>query len=68
MSEYEELKKEVEDLKDTVKELKESVDSLLLLWQQAKGVVVFVKYTAYVVGTVAGIWLFIKNNIILGVK
>ncbi len=68
MSEYEELKKEVEDLKGSVKELKESVDSLLLLWQQAKGVVAFVKYTSYVVGAVAGTWIFFKNYLTIGVK
>lgn len=68
MTEYEELRKEVEDLKSDVKELKGSVDSLLLLWQQAKGVVAFVKYTSYFVGAVASIWLFFKNYITIGVK
>lgn len=48
-------KEDWDDLKREVRELKDSVDSLLLLWQQAQAIVVFVKYSAAIAG---GLWAF----------
>ena len=60
MTESERLSAQVKDLAIKVQNLSEEVQSLLDLWNQAKGVVTFVKVITAVVGTVAGFILFIK--------
>ena len=60
MTESERLSAQVKDLAIKVQNLSEEVQSLLDLWNQAKGVVTFVKWAAYISGCIGGFIIFIK--------
>ncbi len=60
MTEYESLQNEVKELKDKVEVLTANVQSLLNLWEQAKGVVTFIKWCAAIGTAVGGFIVFIK--------
>lgn len=60
MTDAEQLREEVQQLKDSFDTLSKEVRALLNLWEQAKGVVTFVKWCAAVGSAVAAFILFIK--------
>jgi len=50
------------EVEKKVDELSSDIKSLLELWQQAKGIVTFVKWSASIVGFITAIILFIKDH------
>lgn len=63
MSEIDNLKRDVLELSEEVKLLRKDVHDLVSLWEQAKGVVTFVKWSASIVGTLSALFLFLKDHI-----
>ena len=63
MTEYENLQEKLEHLEAQVDKLTRSVESLLGLWEQAKGGVTFVKWSASIVGTLSALFFFLKDHI-----
>jgi len=55
--------KRYEDLKQDIKELKEQVATLIDIWNQAKGVITFIKWVTSIVGGLTAFILFIKEYI-----
>lgn len=52
-----------EDLKQDIKELKEQVATLVDIWNQAKGVITFIKWVTSIAGGLTAFLLFIKEHI-----
>jgi cellulose biosynthesis protein BcsQ len=55
--------REMEELKEKVEALTKSVTALLDLWQQAKGIVTFMKWVSAIGGGVVAFFVFIKDHI-----
>lgn len=51
------------EISEEIKEVKEQIQELLNLWEQAKGIVTFVKAASWIVSTLAAIWFFFKDHI-----
>lgn len=51
-----------EDLKQDIKELKETVSQLADAWNQARGVVSFVKWFLGISGSLAAFVIFLKDH------
>lgn len=51
------------ELKQDIKELKEAVESLIATWNQAKGILSFVKWILGISGGIATFLLFVKDHI-----
>ena len=51
-----------DDLKRDIKELKESVDSILAIWNQARGVLTFIKWIAGISSCLGAFFLFVKDH------
>jgi outer membrane murein-binding lipoprotein Lpp len=67
MTESQELGHKVEELSEKVEALTKDVRALLDLWEQAKGVVTFMRWTAYCTSAVGGFFLFVKPYITMKV-
>jgi hypothetical protein len=63
MTDTQELGVKVEQLSEKVEALTKDVRALLDLWEQAKGVITFIKWSAYIGSSVGGFILFIKPYI-----
>jgi len=51
-----------DDLKKEIKELREDVRDLIYAWNQAKGVLTFVKWLLGVAGSISVFIIFIKDH------
>ena len=69
---FDSLEKKVEDHITTEQERMETtlsqLDELIKAWNQAKGIVWFVKVVASIVGTVGLAWAFLHNHFSIGIK
>lgn len=53
----------IQNLEDKVDKLSEDVKTLLEMWQQAKGIITFVKWMAGISGGIVAFIVFIKDHI-----
>ena len=51
-----------EDLKKDIKELKDTVNGLVDTWNQAKGVLSFIKWVIGISGSLTAFFIFIKDH------
>jgi len=59
----EDTDKKFEELKDDIREIKAELKLFTDAWQQARGVVTFIKWLAGIAGGVTAFFLFIKDHI-----
>lgn len=52
-----------DDLKKDIADLKIAVESLIATWNQAKGVITFVKWIVGISGSVGAFILFVKDHV-----
>ena len=52
-----------EDLKREIRELKETVESLVNIWNQARGAISIIKWIAGISGSVGAFILFVKDHV-----
>ena len=50
------------DLQQEIKELRRDIKDLMIAWQQAKGVLSFIKWTVGISGSVAAFIAFLKDH------
>lgn len=55
--------KRYEDLKKDIQDLKETVESLVNIWNQARGAISLIKWIVGISGSVGAFVLFIKDHI-----
>lgn len=51
------------ELSEEFQEVRKQLQTLTNLWEQAKGIVTFVKAASWIVSTLAAIWFFFKDHI-----
>lgn len=49
-------------IEEQITQMQQTMKSFIDAWNQAKGVVTFVKYSASIVGSLAALFLFIKEH------
>lgn len=62
-SHIEEEDKRFSELHQEIKDLRQDIKELTIAWQQAKGVVTFVKWIVSIAGGVTAFLLFIKDHL-----
>ena len=50
------------DLKQDIKELKEAVAALTIAWNQARGIIYFIKWIAGIAGGLTAVFVFFKDH------
>lgn len=52
-----------EDIKKELRELKEQVETLIIIWNQAKGALSVIKWIVGISGSITALILFIKDHV-----